>query len=101
MRTGRIEASSTTTAIIVVGLVDLLTSVYWLATGQMREGNPIMSLVLGHGVLPFIFTKICTLILYVTVMSWYERQRPRRARVLGIATLCLYLAMYFMTFLRM
>jgi len=70
--------------LLAVGLADLLTTLFWLATGRAVEVNPIMASLLRAGVWPFALAKLGTLVAYVGTMEWYRRRRnPVFARVVA------------------
>ncbi|NLN77053.1 MAG: hypothetical protein GX139_12205 [Armatimonadetes bacterium] len=85
--------------LVVVGLADLLSTLYWLKTGQAIEVNPVMAAVLQCGTGIFIAVKLATLGSFVGVMEWYRRHRnPAFARLVGSATLIGYLSIYAVSF---
>lgn len=85
--------------LVIIGVVDLLTTVYWLITGQIIEVNPIMAAVLSMGMGVFIGTKLLTLVAYIVVMEWYRRYRnPALAQVIGLATVVGYISIYAISF---
>jgi len=86
-------------ALLAVGAADLLTTLFWLATGRAVEVNPIMAAILRAGLCPFVLTKVATLVAYVGVMEWYRRRRcPVFARVVGNITLVGYVGIYAISF---
>jgi hypothetical protein len=85
--------------LLAVGLADLFTTLFWLATGRAVEVNPVMAAVLRLGVWPFVLTKLATLGAYVSVLEWYRRRRnPVFARVVGNITLIGYVGIYAVSF---
>jgi hypothetical protein len=86
-------------ALLAVGVADLLTTVFWLATGRAVEANPMMAAVLRVGIGAFVTTKLVTLVAYVGVMEWYRRRRCAVfARVVGSITLIAYIGIYAISF---
>ena len=86
-------------ALVVIGLIDLFTTVVWLRTGYAVEINPVMAAVLRSGLLLFIALKLSTLAAYVVVMEWYRRRRSASfARIVGRITLASYLGIYAFSF---
>lgn len=86
-------------ALLVVGISDLLTTLFWLHTGHAIEFNPIMAAVLRAGVPVFVMVKLLTLAAYVVVMEWYRRNRSASfARGVGSLTVTAYLAIYAVSF---
>lgn len=85
--------------LIIVGLADLLSTMFWLKTGQAVEVNPMMAALLQAGLGVFVLVKLSTLVAYVGVMEWYRRRRnPAFARVVGSVTLFGYLGIYAISF---
>jgi uncharacterized membrane protein len=84
--------------LIVVGVLDLLTTVYWLQIGRIIEFNPIMAAVLKAGMPCFILVKLSTLAAYVGVMEWYRRRNECFARKVGNLTVAAYLGIYTVSF---
>lgn len=85
--------------LLAVGLADLVTTLFWLATGRVIEVNPIMAAVLDTGVLLFVLVKLATLGAYIVVMEWYRRHRsPAFAKAMGNFTLIAYLCIYAVSF---
>ncbi len=88
-----------TAGLIVIGLVDLVTTLVWLHQGCIVEFNPLMATVLDAGITAFIAVKVFTLCAYVIVVEWYRRHRNASfARIIGIVTVVSYLAIYTISF---
>ena len=87
-------------ALLIIGLADLATTLFWLATGRCVECNPIMAATLQLGLPGFIAVKLCTLAAYVGLMEWYRRRHsPDFARTVGRITLLAYLGIYLVSLL--
>lgn len=85
--------------LVLVGVADLLSTLYWLKTGQAVEVNPVMAAVLHGGIGLFIGVKLATLTAFVGVMEWYRRRRSAAfARLVGSATLIGYISIYTVSF---
>lgn len=85
--------------LLVIGLVDLATTLYWLHVGRIIEANPIMAAVLDLSLPLFIAVKLSTLLAYVVVMEWYRRNRnPIFARLVGNITVTAYAGIYSLSF---
>lgn len=85
--------------LLVVGMVDLLTTIFWLQTGRIVEANPVMAALLHGGLGLFVGVKLATLVAYLGVMEWYRRHRnPVFARVVGNITLFGYIGIYAISF---
>ena len=86
-------------AVLVVGIADLASTLYYLRAGLAIEVNPIMAALLGTGVLPFVAVKLLTLCAYVAVMEWYSRAVSSAfARAVGNITFLAYLSIYAVCF---
>lgn len=90
-----------TTVLMVLGLLDMLTTIFFLATGQAREANPLFDGILhAFGPLGFIAFKALLLGGPLTLAEWArKRNEPfvRSALRLGIL---LYVGLYIINFLR-
>lgn len=85
--------------LLAIGLADLLTTIFWLRTGQATEVNPLMAALLKVSPTLFILAKIATLGAYVSVIEWYRRHRnPLFARVVSNITLLAYVGIYSISF---
>jgi hypothetical protein len=85
--------------VLAIGLLDLVTTLFWLATGQVIEVNPVMAAVLQAGVAVFILVKVVTLGAYVAVMEWYRRNRSYVfAQTVGNITVLAYVGIYAVSF---
>lgn len=89
---------SVNVALLVIGLLDLLTTVVWLRGGHVVEANPIMAAVLRAGVPLFVFVKLGTLTCYVAVIEWYRQRNPKLARAIGNITVFAYVLIYSTSF---
>lgn len=85
--------------LVMIGLADLITTLFWLATGQATEVNPIMAAVLATSLVLFIFVKVATLGAYVATIEWYRRHRNASfARLVSRVTLIAYVGVYTVSF---
>ncbi len=85
--------------LLIIGLADLATTLFWLHTGRAIEVNPVMAAVLDTSLALFVAIKLTTLISYVLVMEWYRRRRnPTFARIVGNITVAAYAAIYTVSF---
>lgn len=86
-------------ALILIGLLDLGTTVAWLISGHIIEYNPIMAAVLKAGLPTFIAVKLATIIAYVAFMEWYRHHRSAAvAIIVGNFTVVSYICIYFVSF---
>ena len=99
MRTRTSTILPINTAVLLVGLVDLLTTLFWLHTGRAIEVNPVMAAILKAGIPLFVAIKLTTLAAYVAVMEWYRRNRSESfAHVVGNVTVFAYAGIYLVSF---
>lgn len=86
--------------LLMIGLADLATTIYWLHTGQATEMNPIMATALRLSPALFVLVKVATLGAYVGVIEWYRRHRnPSFARIVSNVTVASYIGIYSVSFL--
>jgi len=98
-RTLTLDVLPANAVLLAVGLADLLSTLFWIATGRAVEVNPIMAAVLRLGICPFVFAKLSTLAAYIGVVEWYRRRRnPVFACLVGNLTLTCYIAVYAISF---
>lgn len=57
-------------------MLDLMTTLYWVAMGQAREGNPVMAYFLDLSHYSFIIAKIATFVPALVVAEWYRPRNP-------------------------
>lgn len=97
--TGRFRILPANIVLVTVGVVDLLTTIFWLETGSVIEVNPIMAALLAVGLPLFVAVKLSTLTAYVLVIEWYGRRwNPAFARRIGNITVAAYLGIYTISF---
>lgn len=75
-------------AILVLNLVDLVSTQWWVITGVTTEANPLMAQALGAGPAAFMLAKLALVGLAVTLL-WRHRER-RMARVAAVPMALLY-----------
>ena len=88
----------TDAALIVVGLLDLVTTLVWLRNGRAVEANPVMAALLRVGFLTFVTVKISTLVVFVAAVAWYRQHNAAFCRTVSSFTLCAYLFVYAASF---
>lgn len=88
----------TNIGLVVVGLLDLATTIFWLQTQRMVEGNPIMAGVLHHGLPLFIFVKVVTLATFVFVMEAYRLRNAKLAKAVSQFSFLAYIGIYCVSF---
>ncbi len=86
-------------ALIVVGLLDLASTIVLLGAGRAVEMNPLMAEVLRFGLPAFVAAKLSSLALFVAVIEWYRRARDASAaQAVGRFTVAAYLSLYVLGF---
>jgi hypothetical protein len=84
-----------TTAIVVLGLVDMALTCYLISTGQAHEGNPLMAGVLSRwGPAGLIAAKAGLLAAPVALLECARSQRPALVRGLLRLALAVYAALW-------
>jgi hypothetical protein len=90
-----------TTALVVIGGLDLLTTMYLLSTGQAREANYLFNIILkDYGPLGFIFAKALLLALPLTVAELARKQNERFVRLALRVCIVAYIALYVLSFVQ-
>ena len=87
--------------ILAICLVDLVATIWLVATHRATEGNPVMSFYLEQGWLTLIGAKLTLVIFPIFIAEWGRRYRPafvRRALRLAIA---IYVGVYILAFMNM
>ncbi|MCE5199384.1 MAG: DUF5658 family protein [Armatimonadota bacterium] len=85
--------------LLVIGLADLVSTMFWLHTGQVIEANPVMATLLSASLPLFVLTKLGTLLAYVGVMEWYRRHKnPQFAQIVASITVTAYVGIYAVSF---
>lgn len=86
--------------LVLVGVLDLVTTLWWLHTGRAVEYNPIMAALLRIGTPAFVIVKLSTLIACVAALEWYRRRRCALfAKAAGLFALVAYVSIYAVSFL--
>ncbi|MGC8666980.1 MAG: DUF5658 family protein [Chthonomonadales bacterium] len=89
-----------TTILAAVGLADLLSTVYWIATGHAMEANPFMAGVLkALGPWGFSLLKAALLGGPLAVAEWARHRHPRFVRWALRAAIVLYVGAYALNWL--
>jgi len=90
-----------TTCLAAIGLADLLSTVYWIATGHAMEANPLMARVLtALGPWGFALLKAALLGGPLAVAEWARRRHPRFVRWALRAAIVLYVGAYALNWVR-
>lgn len=90
-----------TTLLAVIGLADLLSTVYWIATGHAVEANPFMGRVLRTlGPWGFSILKAVLLGGPLAIAEWARRRHPRFVRWALRAAIVLYVGAYAINWVR-
>lgn len=90
-----------TTALVVIGGLDLLYTVFLVATHQAREANPLFSWLLNNvGPTGFVVFKALMLALPLAVAEFARGKHPAFVRQALRVCLVLYLSIYIFSFVR-
>jgi hypothetical protein len=90
-----------TKILAAVGCLDLLTSVYFLATGMAYEANPLMASILEHmGPRNFVTAKALLLGAPLVIAEMARRRRPFFVRAALRLCIVLYACMLAIAYLR-
>ncbi len=94
----RIRILPGTALLLIVGLLDLLTTLIGLRDGCIIEANPLMNGLLVHSLAAFVSVKLLTLMAFVIVIEWYRRHSTRAASAVSVFTVSAYLLIYLICF---
>lgn len=90
-----------TTALALIGCVDLVTTIAFIASGQAHEANPFMAnLLRSYGPDGLIIGKVALLAGPLVVAEWARRRNPRFVRLALRIGIVLYIALYVLGFTR-
>lgn len=80
--------------IILIGVVDMSTTLYLAHHYGVSEGNPIFSLYLRMGEVWFIIAKMTMVVGPVFLLEWARRRKPIFVAWASRVAICSYLALY-------
>ena len=86
------------TLLMLIGIIDLVTTAYFHASGQVVELNPLMKGFIDHSEWLFAAMKGLTLIAGWAALAWYYRYNKdfvRKACFVGIAAYVVIWASWF------
>lgn len=90
-----------TTLLAVLGGLDLLYTIYLLATHTAREANPLFSYILHeYGVIEFITMKAILLGAPLTIAEFARKKHPEFVRKALRLCLLLYVSIYVLSYLK-
>ncbi|MCC6484881.1 MAG: hypothetical protein IT209_08550 [Armatimonadetes bacterium] len=84
--------------LVIIGLLDLISTIILLEAGIAVEANPVMRSLLPYGWLVFSLVKAWSLMAYVAVLTWYRARRPRMGALVETFTIAAYLFIYATSF---
>lgn len=90
-----------TTALVIIGGLDLLTTIYFLATRQAYEANYLFNIILkDYGPLGFILAKALLLALPLTVAELARKQNEPFVRMALRVGIVGYIGLYTYSFIQ-
>ena len=87
--------------LIGICITDLASTLLLVQTGVAREGNPLMSYYLRHGIGVFVMIKLSLVFFPIFVAEWCKQYKPKFVRFMLRATIAAYLGSYLLVFLTM
>lgn len=84
--------------ILVICLLDLVATIWLVATHRAMEGNPVMSFYLDQGWDALIGVKLLLVVFPIFIAEWGRRYRPRFVRRMLRFTIAAYLGIYALAF---
>ncbi|MFQ3549620.1 MAG: DUF5658 family protein [Armatimonadota bacterium] len=95
----KIDIMPTNIAIFAIGMIDLLSTLFWVYTHRAIEHNPIMAYLLEIHPALFISVKIASLLVFVVVTEYYRRNFSQSfAKKVGVVTIFAYIGIYTVSF---
>jgi hypothetical protein len=85
--------------LIIICLLDLLSTLMLVSHGGASEGNPLMSFYLRIGVWAFVLVKLALVFLPIFIAEWSMRYRPKFVRMMLRTAIATYVGMYLLVFL--
>src|SRR5256885_125139 len=89
-----------TTILVVIGSLDLLSTIYLVATKQAVEANPFFARLLHLGPWPFVAAKALFLAIPLTIAESARKHNEQFVRVALRLAIILYLGLYAIGFAR-
>ncbi len=88
-------------SLLLIGIctADLASTLYLLQNGMAREGNPLMSYYLRHGIGTFVMIKLSLVFLPIFIAEWCKQFKPRFVRFMLRATIAIYVGSYLLVML--
>lgn len=93
----RSHVAAETYALLIICLLDLISTMWLITTNQAIEGNPIMAFYMCKGLGALIIAKILIDVFALFVIEWARRQSPHFVRGVLRFAIVAYVGMY-MTF---
>lgn len=84
--------------IICICLLDLVATIWLVATHRAIEGNPVMSFYLDQGWLMLIGAKTLLIVFPIFIAEWGRRYRPAFVRRALRVAIVMYVGVYLMAF---
>ena len=90
-----------TVLLVIIGGLDLISTLYFIATHQAMEANPLFGAVLDHfGHIGFIVAKALLLAIPLVIAELARKQHPLFVKNGLRLTIILYLGLYAISFAR-
>jgi len=96
---GKMSLTKESQVLIIICLLDLLSTLALLSQGTAMEGNPLMSFYLRFGVWVFVTVKLALVFLPIFIAEWSMRYRPEFVRMMLRTAIAAYVAVYLLVFL--
>jgi len=94
VRIARIDVSRSALLLLVLCLLDTISSALLFQHNLAIEANPLLRGPAEAGMLPFISAKTLTFLPAIAVAEWYRRSQPRFVETLLKVTSVAYAAIY-------
>lgn len=94
----RFSMSRESYLLLIIGVTDLLVTLWLVNMQRAVEGNPIMSFYLNKGWLAFAMVKMTLLALPIFIAEWCRRYNPRFVQRMLRVAIVAYIGMYSLAF---
>lgn len=88
------EPCTETVVLALICMLDLLTTLYWIARGHAGEGNPLMRWTLQAGPKALILAKLAAFVPSLLIAEWYRSRNPQLVRLALRGVIAAYCLLY-------
>jgi len=90
----RLRLCTESLILIVICVVDMAATLFFVLTGLAVEQNPIMAACINHSPLTFVLVKLVSFVPFVAAVELYRRKNPGFARAVCRWAIAVYLVTF-------